>query len=151
MLVARVARVAGLRVPDERVVLARFTFLGVGILQVEIGQLVATLIERLVCERAGLIERQRRSRRVLVELVPVPEYPAGRSIDGDAVFLFFEGSKITDFPQQQPRCLPIDLVGLPDGPALQEVADSERIDVLLQPRNMMVVADRDVALPEEFV
>src|SRR2546428_1987836 len=85
MLVAHVARVAGLRLPDERVVLARFTFLGVGILEVELGQLVATLIERLVCESARLLERQRGSRRVLVEIVPVPEYPAGRGIDGDAV------------------------------------------------------------------
>ena len=58
VLVTHVARVTGLRLPDERIILASLALLRLGILEFKIGQLKAALSQSPFCKRARLLERK---------------------------------------------------------------------------------------------
>src|SRR6266705_2410957 len=81
----------------------------------------------------------------------VSEDPAAGGVDKNQMLLPFQRTKVADCPQQRPRRLAIDLVSLSDGPALEQVAERQPIDVFLQPGDAAIILDPNVALPQIFV
>ena len=64
------------------------------------------------------------------------------------MLLLFQRPEVTHLEDRKAGCLPVNLVSLFNGFVLQQIADGQRVDVVAQPRHLVVTSWVQMLLPE---